>query len=190
MSIFGGDETWKAIVVPLVLGGLSYMIGVMYEVLDSFPWLGKYRENRPRDILDNKAFEAAWHRFSHTCMPPTELSRLETFRQDERCRTHLWEKLVLEAAQKGDKVSVLWHCHRFQGEYKIFYHLIYPTLILALFSLYERHLYTGIGAIVLMAFFIWGAFRRDERRWWQLLSFAEQLDWLKYYYTETKEEPL
>jgi hypothetical protein len=156
-----------------------YMIGVVYEVLDSFPWLGKYR---PRDILDNRAFQAAWNRFEHTCTPPTDVKRLTRLRNEERWRIRLWEKLVYEAARKVDMLSVFWHCHRFQGEYKMFYHLIYPALFLAAFSLCQRHICMGIGAIILMAFFIWGAFRRDERRWWQLLSFAEQLDWLKDYY--------
>jgi len=156
------------------------MIGVMYEVLDSFPWLE--RKYRPRDILDNRTFEAAWNRFERTHTPPTELTRLDRFHKEERWRTHLWEKLVYEAARKGDMVSVFWHCHRFQAEYKMFYHLIYPTLILATVSLCQGQFYTGTGAIVLTTFFIWGAFRRDERRLWQLLTFAEQLDWLKDYY--------
>ncbi len=192
INIFAGGETWKAVVVPLVLGGLSYVIGVMYEVLDSCPWLEKYREYRPREFLDNRAFEAAWDRFTHTYTPPTDLGRLEKFHKEERWRTHLWERLVYEAARKDDMVSVFWHCHRFQGEYKLFYHLILPTLILGLVSPFQGHIYTGIVATVLTLFFILGAFRRDERRLWQLLSFAEQLDWLKDYYTyeAAEAEPL
>ena len=189
-SFFAGAESWKGVAVPLVLGGLSYMIGVMYEVLDSLPWLEAFRRYRPRDILDNRAFEVAWGRFAHTHTPPTDLHRLQQFHVEEKQRTHLWERLVYEAARKGDMVSIFWHCHRFQGEYKMFYHLIYPTLLLVPCLIWQHHVWEGIGAIVLLVFFILGAFRRDERRWWQLLSFAEQLGWFEDYYDRATTEPL
>lgn len=178
--IFVGDENWKTVVSPLVLGGLSYMIGLVYEVANSWPPL-----RRVREFLDNKAFGAAWHKFSKSCKRCTErtLENLKLLKSERRSRNQLWERLVCESARKSEMVSVFWHCHRFQAEYKMFYHLMYPTLfLLAGLSFYRGHFWTGILAIGVTLVFFYCAYRRDERRWWQVLSFAEQLEWLKDYY--------
>jgi hypothetical protein len=173
VDIFTGSESWKSVVVPLLLGGLSYMIGVIYEALEFLP----------RNTLDKIAFKAAWKRFRDktTNMSSTELACLEKVRTNERWRIHLWEKLVYYAARKSNMVSVFWHCHRFQGEYKMFCHLIYPTLILLVGSYCKGNHPAEMGAVVLIVLFVCGAYFRDARRWWQLLSFAEQLSWFWEY---------
>jgi hypothetical protein len=174
--IFAGKDSWQAIGVPLVLGGLSYVIGVMYEALGSIPF------PLPRDCIEKKAFERARKQFIDETPNrnlPADLTDPSGSWKERGWRTQLWEKLVYEAARKDDMVSVLWHCHRFQGESKMFYHLFYPTLVLFFGSFFQCQIYTGIVAIFLMVGFVGCAFARDKRRWWQLLSFAEQLGWLK-----------
>lgn len=54
---FSAETAWGAVVIPLVLAGSSYAIGVLYEVLLSFPGLRHVRE-----WLASVAFDRAFRR--------------------------------------------------------------------------------------------------------------------------------
>jgi hypothetical protein len=169
-SSFNGSDAWKAVVMPVGIAGLSYLIGVVYEALYSFPFL--------RQRLSNRAFREARAGFEKTLMTCTSVSRPKRFTSDEHWRNYLWQKLLFESAQKAEMVTIFSHCHRFQAEYKMFYHLMLPALLFAAGSVIRKEYGMAIVGVGLLGLFWWCAARREERRWWYVLGFAEQLNWL------------
>jgi hypothetical protein len=168
ISELGGAEGWKAVVVPLALGGISYALGVVYEVMDYAPpfnW-GRWYE-------DNRAFEVACNRFRETSPNAEKLSDVDR----KRFGTGLWERLTLEAARKTDMSLVFAHCHRYQAEAKMFLHLVYPGILFAFLSFERARFWQGVLAVPVILLCCYVGYRRDERRWWQVLSFSEQLGW-------------
>jgi hypothetical protein len=117
--LFVGSESWKAVVVPLVLGALSYVIGVVYEAIYNaapFKWI----EFRAGD----RDFEIAWRKFTGASPENAKLLTRATAEQRLSFRFRLWEKLTLEGGGNQEMGLVFAHCHRFQAEYKMFLHLI------------------------------------------------------------------
>lgn len=173
-GLFSGDQGWKTVVVPLMLGGISYVVGVVYETFDSPP--AKWA----RRLTDDTAFESAWTRFCESKAIQGDVPTLKSTKEKLEFRSRVWEKLVLEAARAPEMNSVFAHCHRFQAEYKMFFHLIYPTLLFVVLCFARGFLWSGSVSLLLiipaLSFF---AYRRDERRWWQVLSFGDQLGWLR-----------
>jgi len=163
-----GMEHWKAVVVPLLLGGLCYVIGVLFEVADYTPltkWL----------VLgtDAKAFRRALAAFGE---------KLEGWSAEQvrLLRFHLWETCVFEGGRDADMGTVFAHCHRFQAEYKMFLHLIYPVLLFAGFSIWSQKPLWWVGvdlAVIVILFYL--SYLRNERRWLQALSFCKHLNILE-----------
>jgi hypothetical protein len=90
-------------------------------------------------------------------------------------KTKAWETLVLYAAQRPAEYDlVFYHCHRFQAEYKMCQNLIVTALVLG-FALICVNGWPWIYLILtipVVAFLLWAAGVRDERRWFQMLSFG------------------
>jgi len=136
-SILSGKERWTAAVLSVVLAGLSYLIGVVYEAIndsDIFEWFVRLKWFG-RDYYDKKAVVDAWSRFNSpenwhgdSSPKPGELDSPCSISKESS--TQLWERLVFQAAQRTEIKSVFEHCHRFQAEYKMFLHLRYPLLLL------------------------------------------------------------
>ncbi len=168
-NFFSSTEHWNSVLAPLVLGGLAYAIGVLFE--------GVFSILKRSRFLELKAWELAVHEFGLPKEP------------NPKSRTRLWEKLVLAAALEGPSSenhaqpgmkSVFAHCHRFQAEYKMCQHLTIPTLMFIGFTFFRHSdwFWTYVGFVFLVVFLIVSVLR-DKRRWWQLLMFAEQLGWIQ-----------
>ena len=171
--LFNGAETWKAVVVPLVLGALSYVIGVVYEAIYHASGV-KLVEFRAGD----RDFDDAWQKFVGSSPKNAKLLAETTREQRNNFRFRIWEKLTLEGGRSQEMGLVFAHCHRFQAEYKMFLHLIYPSVLLALLGFARGKVTRGIIAILVVPGLFYLAHRRDERRWEQVLSFGDQLDML------------
>lgn len=165
MEFVNGKDGWKPAGIPLLLGGLAYAIGVIYEVFD-YAILRKLT-----DKWEETAFQSAWSRFSRIA-PVSDALLLDG--QNVRplaveFRRRLWSDVVLEGSQDSAKALMFAHCHRFQAEYKMFLHLFYPSLLLSLLSLHPCHPVRAIAYCFIAGISLWLAHRRDDRRWWQAL---------------------
>jgi len=171
-SLFTGVQSWKAIVVPLTLGATAYVIGVCYECID-------YSSPLRRLILaaDNAAFCSAWSTF---CNKSNKDASGKVSQQLEVSSLCLWERLVFKGGQDRGQSSVFAHCHRFQAEYKMFLHLIYPTILFVVFALCRHKLLLGTIAlgIIVPVFFYFG-YQRNERRWLQAIYSGKELGLLE-----------
>lgn len=169
LCFLGGDQSWKTIIIPLMLGGLCYVIGVIYEAADYSPmmrWL----------VLgsDHRAFAQAW---AELC-GDGELLESKTIQEIKCFRFQLWDTLVFKGGLAVGMSLVFAHCHRFQAEHKMFLHLIYPSLLFALCSFaycFPIRGLVGLG-ISLLLFFL--SHSRNRRRWLQTIIFCKQLDGL------------
>jgi hypothetical protein len=171
--LFVGSESWKAVVVPLVLGALSYVIGVIYEAIYHAPPV-KQIEFRAGD----RDFERAWRKFAGASPKNAKLLLQATAEQRNNFRFRLWEKLTLEGGRDQEMGLVFAHCHRFQAEYKMFLHLIYPSVLFAVIEVARGSIGRGAISLMIVPVLFYLAHRRDERRWDQVLSFADQLNML------------
>ncbi|MCI0627785.1 MAG: hypothetical protein L0387_40070 [Acidobacteria bacterium] len=173
LSFFARDTAWQAVVVPIVLGGVSYVIGVAYEVTDysiAVRWAVNWGEG--------KAFDRAWRKFQKTSRT-SGLPKLQSHDEKKDFRMRLWDKLAIKGGKEQEMGFVFAHCHRFQAEYKMFLHLTYPTILLAILAYVCRHSWLESFAIILgVPVLAYLANLRDERRWLQALAFGQQLDLL------------
>lgn len=166
-SFFAGSDTWKGVAATLVLGGAAYALGVFFEALFFFPLLNGYKEWTAKKAFEQAARKYVWH---------DESLR----KQSEDCsfKTRAWEELVLRGSKSAYMKSVFAHCHRFQAESKMCQHLLVPTVLYALMVHVPiwpiRIAWSGAAFIFLLLASYW----RDERRWWQVLSFGERLGFL------------
>lgn len=173
LKLFEGADSWKAVIIPLVLGGLCYLIGVVYEAVAyaSIPQL--FTVN-----LQNRAFDHARTRF--LAEGNQEYSELvPSSSKNDKFRTNLWEQLVYEGSKSKEASQYFAHSHRFQAEYKMFLHLVGPAMLYALMSWSRGHLWRGIIGATLVPILFALSYRRDSRRWWQVLSSARQLGFWK-----------
>jgi hypothetical protein len=164
-----GQQNWKAVVVPLVLGGLCYMIGVIFEGID-YAWGMKALVLK----CDAKAFSQAWT--DHGADMKWTLAGCSA-EQVRRLRFHLWDTLVFKGGLDAEMGMVFAHCHRFQAEYKMFLHLVYPAILFAGFSLLSPMplWWVGLDLIVFIPTLFYLSHLRNRRRWLQTLSFCGQL---------------
>lgn len=166
LVLFDGQQTWKAIVIPLALGAICYAIGVLYEAID-YSW--------PVKLLvwwiDDRAFSNAQRTFGDDEEAERVTSTHAPAEEARRSRFHLWNTLVFEGARDPGFSSVFAHCHRYQAEHKMFLHLAYPSLLLATLC-FASHMpiQAVIIFFVLVPTLIYVSFRRNERRWLQALS--------------------
>jgi len=163
-----GQQNWKTVVVPLLLAGLCYVIGVIFEVVDYAPLM-----RSATLAIDATAFSQAWAEFGGNRnqldgWPAEHLRRL---------RFHLWETLVFKGGCDVGTGTIFAHCHRFQAEYKMFLHFIYPAVLFALFSVWaKRPLWWACVDLVVIVPILFGlAHLRNRRRWLQTVSFCKQL---------------
>jgi len=167
-------------VLPLVLAGLSYLIGVIYEAI-GHTWLVRVTVS---SRLEDWAFNHAWGRFVEEnpkytdLFQDTKVDKAAAKKADRALRTSFWERLVFEAAEKTEMREVFAHCHRFQAEYKMFWHLTVPGFIFSLLCSRSAIWWRLALAFVLFGALCFLSYRRDERRWWQVLSFSKELGWL------------
>ncbi|HZP05391.1 MAG TPA: hypothetical protein VFB43_10860 [Terracidiphilus sp.] len=174
----GDREGWEKLAVPIVLLGLCYVIGVIFEVADYFPDLGRLAGMKWfTKQIDRRAFfwavnEAGTQSDKDLCRESkTKANEIEA-RRDE-----LWNRLTFLGGSKPEMKAVFEHCHRFQAEQKMFLHLLYPTLLFELVSIrnwmsqWQGPL--GLGALAL--FFICCR-SRSRRRWLQTVAFAALIE--------------
>ncbi len=164
-----GQQNWKAVVVPLVLGGLTYVIGVLFETLDYIPGIKSV-------VLrsDKRAFSQAWHASFGSSRGLEGWSA----EQVRRLRFHLWERLVLDCGRVSGMDTVFAHCHRFQAESKMFLHLIYPALLFAGLSLGSKQplWWACVAVFIVVPTLFYLSYARNGRRWLQTVSFCKLLN--------------
>lgn len=170
-AFFAGQQSWKVVIVPLLIGGLCYVVGVFYEVTDYSPaikWIVMG--------ADDKAFASAWATTNELIDNRRELLMDKTTQQIRRYRFEMWNRLVFIGGHEPEMGSVFAHCHRFQAESKMFLHLIYPAFLFAAFSLVSGMLIRACATLLLIIpTLFYFSHCRNERRWLQTLSFCEQL---------------
>jgi len=165
-TLFEGQETWKAVVVPLAIAGLCYAIGVLFEAIDYSGLM------RPVVwwIDDTGWFNALRVSGDDEKKRREELQQL-TKLQVRRYRIRLWDTLVFEGARDTGFGTIFAHCHRYQAEHKMFLHLVYPALLTFVFS-FALHVpwWRALIALAAVAILVYVSYRRNERRWLQVLS--------------------
>lgn len=167
----GEKEGWEKLAIPVVLLGLCYTIGLAYEVLDYFPderWFPGVKWIS--DWIDDRGFRWA-------ALRPPEDQDLKAIVAAKGLRTHrtdLWNLLTYQGGSQPTLAPVFAHCHRFQAEQKMFFHLLYPTLIFEGIALQHWHLdnqwIIGLVAFVLFSFCCRS---RDRRKWMQVIAFSK-----------------
>ena len=179
LALLSGGDSWKAVVIPLALLGFSYVIGTVYESLDSA------KPVVVRNLIDDRAFRHARDRFYEgmrdSKRSPSFSVALPAFESTTNLafRTLAWEKILLDALQRTESHTMFLHCHRFQAEYKLFLHLVYPAMLSVILLFYRGHCGAGVLVmVVIVPFLLFLAYRRDERRWWQVLMFGMESGWL------------
>lgn len=168
--LFSHADKGMSVVVPLVLVGATYLIGVLFEAIDHFPgW-------KEGIILkwDRKAFTEEW------CKSDEKKRELEQFSaaRKESLRFDIWETLVYRGGRDPGIGTIFSHCHRFQAEYKMFLHLSYAVILFIVLWLCScawrlSHLafLQLIAAVVCLSLFPVLAYLRNRRRWLQAISF-------------------
>jgi len=174
-----GQQNWKAVIVPLLLGGLCYIVGVVFEGVD-------YAFGMKQLVLgiDRKAFIGAWREVA------TDVDRNRRILIDEhgkplkgrsadqmdRFRFRLWDTLVLLGGRDSGMGTAFAHCHRFQAEHKMFLHLIYPALFFAGLSVWYGRPNLAWVDLALIPILFYISHLRNVRRWLQVISFSKQLN--------------
>jgi hypothetical protein len=165
------SENGAAVVVPLVLVGACYMIGVLFEAVDYLPGLRG-------TVLkwDGKAFAKKWCKSEENRKIFGVLSPDER----ERLRFKMWETLVYRGGRDTGIGTVFSHCHRFQAEYKMFLHLSYTALLFLVLWTYPWGIskwtfYKVVCCVLCASLFLVLAHLRNGRRWLQTISFCSML---------------
>ena len=174
-DFFGGQQSWKAVIVPLMVGGVCYVIGVIYEVTDYLPGIG-------RVVMwsDDKAFRRAWDSLGEYVDKRAKLLEGKKTAEMTRYKFQMWDKLVFTTGRDPGLTSVFAHCHRFQAEHKMFLHLMYPTILFCGIFL-ARGMPVRACACLLLVFptLFYFSHRRNVRRWLQALSSCKELNLIK-----------
>ena len=174
-AFLGGQQSWKAVIIPLLIGGLCYVVGVFYEATDYFPgvkWIVL--------LADDKAFASAWATANKLRKERREWLRKKSAQEVRRFKFEIWDRLVFIGGREAGMSAVLAHCHRFQAEHKMFLHLVYPTFLFAAFSVVGG-MWTRVcvSLFLIVPTFSYFSHSRNTRRWLQTLSFCEQLKLLE-----------
>jgi hypothetical protein len=180
-------QGWQTIAIPIVLLGLCYLIGTLYEVFDHSIGI--------KQLLDRSEDEIFRSALEKDGQPGDSVIAKRAIKEVTKYRYALWEKITLEGSSDPKMSLVFAHCHRYQAEHKMFLHLIYPSLLLTVFSLYFAvfsfaNPYTilncleALSGICLLsigpfmsAMLFYASEKRNERRWLQVVIFCRQLGW-------------
>ena len=197
----GEHDGWEKLIMPILLVGVCYAIGVIFEVIDYAPDFGI--EGSHTGILgllqrlnliwtgikeissfnDDRAFcgavrtrgsAADRERFSQYSW----MGRVAIGRR----RSEIWDRLTY-AAGTDERINPLFvHCHRFQSEQKMFQHLIYPALLFEGMWIYQycrcrcwyyvSDFWITLVAIVVL---VLCCRARCRRRWLQTVTFSEMI---------------
>jgi hypothetical protein len=168
------SEGLEKLAVPVVLAGLCYMIGLLYEVVDYwYPmvWIA--------GAGDERAF--LWV-LRHKAQEDDKKLAVEPIDSIRTYRDALWRELEFKGATESAMSPMFAHCHRFQAEQKMFLHLIYPSLLFSSLSfwrgihhpgwIWSIEGWLGLGAAVLIFL---ASNSRSRRRWVQTLVFCRKL---------------
>jgi hypothetical protein len=163
----GDHEGWEKLAIPILLLGLGYMLGVIFEVADYFPDVGRFGGMKWfTKQLDQWAFlwaveELGSQADRDLCKEPKSKAK-----QIENRRNQLWNELTFLGGSKPEMKPVFEHCHRFQAEQKMFLHLLYPALLFEGLSVrnWTFHWQGPIGLAAIGLFFI--CCRSRCRRLW------------------------
>ncbi|MDR3774545.1 MAG: hypothetical protein P4L26_14425 [Terracidiphilus sp.] len=171
----GEREGWEKFVVPIVLVGLCYVIGVVYEVFDYFPDLSWFPGMKwVSEEIDNNAFVWCAKKYgdaterSLCANPKAQRNEIMAYRNNR------WNLLTYRGGSQSEMSPVFEHCHRFQAEQKMFLHLLYPVLLFELLSAKQWFLH-GQGLIGLLGLLLFFACcrSRSRRKWMQILAFSK-----------------
>ena len=169
-------EDWEKIAMPVLLLGLCYVIGVVFEVLDYFPEIGWFKGMTwVSQWIDRCAY--SWTLKKIGDKYDGAICQALSEKGDDPIRMYgdeLWQQLTFEGGSKPEMQPAFAHCHRFQAEQKMFLHLLYPTFLFEVLHLKDWWL-DWQGPIGLLAFglFAMGCRARSRRRWLQCLIFSK-----------------
>jgi len=191
-------DSWQKLVVPFLLAGLCYVIGVVFEVVDyiwdvDVPQNGKLFRKWLKLVLnpmmelsvffDDRAFFNAVDKRGGA-EDRKECGDWKNREKIQKRREVLWERLTYLGSSDEKMKLVFAHCHRFQSEQKMFLHLTYSAfLFILLWSVQFRSYYPDpfpSQDIVasLFAILVFGICCRSRcrRRWLQVVTFSNLIE--------------
>jgi hypothetical protein len=195
----GEVDGWEKLVIPFILIGISYAIGVVFEVVDyifdfDVPDDGKKWRVLQRRLVnpmmtlsvyvDDRAFFSAVARRGNSALKKKCGDWKNNRAQITKRRSDLWERLTYQGGSDEKKKLIFAHCHRFQSEQKMFFHLIYPSLLFAfLWKLRLSSYFPNpfpvrdfIISLVAALIFAFCCRSRCRRRWLQVVTFSLMID--------------
>ena len=167
-GLLTGTENWKGVVTMLALAGAAYTIGVFYESLFFLPLFSKYKIYFQQKAMIHAIRKYEWN---------DSALKMKAESCPKNFCTSAWENLVVLGGKEPEMKPLFAHCHRFQAEAKLCQHLLVPTLLYVVVFIsgntqyWCRSVAAGLTALI---FLVFASFWRDERRWWQVLSFGER----------------
>ena len=190
-------ESWEKLLIPVLLAGIAYVIGVIFEVVDFSPGIEKFQGMKwVSELIDASAFKSALVNFGKDgemkklaesmskkgaeskTKEDAKSKRKEDVKTLKDYRDELWQNLILNAGSDDKKASQAFvHCHRFQAEQKMFLHLVYPTIIFEFVSGRNWFLdWQGPIGLIALCSFSFCCYSRSKRRWIQVVQFSKFAD--------------
>jgi hypothetical protein len=160
---FTGQETWKAVVVPLLIAGASYAIGDLMEA--TFRWLWRPIDSWVFPPIADKLRK----RYKDT------IPQFETSLEMDAYRYDVWEWFSLK--QSKEYPAAFSHAHRFQSEARMFFNSALPAGALVGYWAFEHweQMYIAVLCGLAVAAFLFGlSLASERRRWVQVLDAARQ----------------
>lgn len=166
-SWFSGGETWKAVVIPLILASGSYVFGDTIEALFRRLWepIGEWAFS-----IASTKFTSQQQRRSKTSVPVWSLAGAD--------RHELWQWLVVKVSKDYPEAFV--HASRFQSEAKMFLNSSIPAFFLFHHIVKQRWpgcaVTSYLVAIVVFMGCLYLSHACEVRRWLQTLATGETLN--------------
>jgi hypothetical protein len=166
-DLLTGQEAWKAVLVPLVLAAMAYLLGALMDGF--FRFFFKLAERFGRRQYQTVISEQVGLR----PMPPGA-SSVKNFQHD------LWQWLALVAGPENTAAFSL--AHRFQAESRLFVLSSIPAAFGAGASVYHWLKIPGaswislVSGLVVLVAFIRSAFNSEKNRWIWALAAAAHLE--------------
>lgn len=167
-GVVTGQEPWKAVIMPLIVAAMAYLLGALLDGIFRFSTLAeKFGRRQYQLVLSaDKGLSP---------VPATASSK--NFQHDA------WQWLALKVGPKNTAAFSL--AHRFQADSRLFILSAVPAASLAGLSVFEwlkiscaAWVAAGVGICVLLLFAI-SAFNSEKNRWiWTLAAIClEKAEW-------------
>jgi hypothetical protein len=168
-TLLAGQESWKAVIVPLIFAASAYLLGALLDGVFRWTTLAEKfgRQQYEKVLVENKGLR-----------PIPATATAQKFQHDA------WQWLALVVGQKNAAAFSL--AHRFQADSRLFVLSSVPASGLVGLSIAQRLTVpfagwiAAAGAIGVLVVFIVSAFNAENNRWiWTMAVIAQtkEADW-------------